>query len=221
MPQEPSLSPLLIRSNRTLLPIENQGYFFTKFKRPFPVNLLKPRSVKSLSYEDAENFDEKLNSCTSLADVFELVKQSVKRFLSRHRAGLMLGLADLGMRRGYFVGAFYPADSNIIVMNRTSLQIASKSTDKRTFNAYCFHLLLHEYLHSLGYIYEDDVKTLTQEVCLQALGKAHPATIMAERGIATYFPKVRYFNTDDFEEVMDSSGLSVELVNVKTPNYIS
>ena len=132
-----------------------------------------------------------------MADVFELVKQSVRRFLSRHRAGLMLGLADLGMREGYFVGAFHPVGSNIIVMNRAPLKIASRSTDKRIFNAYCFHLLLHEYLHSLGYVDENDVKELTEEVCMLALGKAHPATEMAERGIDTYFPKVTYF-TDEF-----------------------
>jgi len=109
----------------------------------------------------------------------------------------MLGLADLGMRGGYFVGAFHPVGSNIIVMNKTPLKMASSSTKKRVYNAYCFHLLLHEYLHSLGYLNEDDVKELTQEVCMLALGKAHPATVMAERGIATYFPKVTYF-TEEF-----------------------
>jgi hypothetical protein len=132
-----------------------------------------------------------------LADVFELVKKSVKRFLSRHRAGLMLGLADLGMRRGYFLGAFHLVGSNIIVMNRTPLEVASKNTNKTTYNAYCFHLLLHEYLHSLGYIDEGEVKELAQEVCMLALGKTHPATVMAERGVATYFPKVTYF-TEEF-----------------------
>ena len=143
-----------------------------------------------------------------MADVFELVKHSVKRFLSRHRAGLMLGLADLGMRRGYFVGAFHLVGSNIIVMNKAPLKMASRSTEKRVYNAYCFHLLLHEYLHSLGYFDEDDVKELTQEVCMLALGKAHPATVMAERGIATYFPKVTYF-TGEFPLPME---LQIEIV---------
>jgi hypothetical protein len=140
--------------------------------------------------------------------VFELVKQSVKRSLSRHRAGLMLGLADLGMMSGYFVGAFHLLGSNIIIMNKTPLNVASSSTDKRTYNAYCFHLLLHEYLHSLGYVDEGEVKELTQEVCMLALGKAHPATVMAERGIATYFPKVTYFT----EEFPLPESFQVELV---------
>ena len=146
-----------------------------------------------MGYEVAENFEKKLDECTDLADVFELVKRVVRRFLSRHRAGLMLGLADLGMRRGYFIGAFHPVGSNIIVMNRAPLKFALQSADKTTFNSYCFHLLLHEYLHSLGYFDENDVKELTHEVCMLALGKAHPATVMAERGIATFFPKVTYF----------------------------
>jgi len=149
--------------------------------------------LRTLNYETADNFDVKLEGCETLADVFELVKLSVKKFLNRHRSGLMLGLADLGMKRGYFVGAFHLLGSNIIVMNRVPLETALQNTDRRVFNAYCFHLLLHEYLHSLGYIEEEEVRELTQEVCRLALGNTHPATEMAQRGIDFYFPKVTYF----------------------------
>lgn len=143
-----------------------------------------------------EDFKQKLDECTSLADVFELVKDSVEKFLNAHRAGLMLGLANLGMRKGYFVGAFHPVGSNIIVMNRAPLDIAMRTTDKMVLNAYCFHLLLHEYLHALGYVDEEEVRDLTCNVCSLALGKDHPATVMSERGIAFYFPKVTYFSRD-------------------------
>jgi len=158
--------------------------------------LIVPRSVSRLDYEASEDFNEKLDGCNTLAEVFELVKQSVKRFLNRHRAGLMLGLANLGVRRGYFVGAFHPVGSNIIVMNRAPLETALRTVEKRIFNAYCFHLLLHEYLHSLGYVKEDEVRELTHEVCRLALGGRHPATVMAERGIAFYFPRVVYFTPE-------------------------
>lgn len=136
----------------------------------------------------------KLDACNSLAEIYELVKQSVKSVLNKHRAGLMLGLANLGMRRGSFVGAFYPMGSNIIVMNRTPFEVAFRTIDKNVFNAYCFHLLLHEYLHALGYADEEQVARLVYEVCNVALGKDSPATIMAEKGIAFYFPKVTYFS---------------------------
>ena len=143
-----------------------------------------------------EFFRSKLDECDNLADIFELVKEAVKRFLGQHRAGLMLGLANLGMRRGFFVGAFYPVGSNIIVMNRAPFDVALRTTDKKVFNGYCFHLLLHEYLHALGYLSEEDVRGLVHRVCDVALGKDNPATVMAERGIAFYFPKVTYFSQD-------------------------
>jgi len=136
----------------------------------------------------------KLDTCNTLAEIFELVKQSVKLVLNKHRAGLMLGLANLGMRRGSFVGAFYPLGSNIIVMNRTPFEEALRTCDKSVFNAYCFHLLLHEYLHALGYVDEEQVRDMVYEICNLALGKDNPATVMAERGIAFYFPKVTYFS---------------------------
>jgi hypothetical protein len=136
----------------------------------------------------------KLDKCNTLAEIYELVKQSVKSVLNQHRAGLMLGLANLGMRRGSFVGALYPVGSNIIVMNKAPFDVALRSTEKTVFNAYCFHLLLHEYLHALGYMGEEQVRDLVYEVCNVALGKDNPATIMAERGIAFYFPKVTYLS---------------------------
>jgi len=105
----------------------------------------------------------------------------------------MLGLADLGMRRGYFVGAFHLIGSNIIVMNRVPLETALRTAENKVYNAYCFHLLLHEYLHSLGYMDEEEVRELTEEICRSALGDTHPATVMAERGIDFYFPRVTYF----------------------------
>ena len=139
-------------------------------------------------------FGAKLEAYDSLADIFELVKDSVKKFLGEHRAGLMLGLANLGMRRGSFVGAFHPIGSNIIVMNKAPFDVALRTTDKKVFNAYCFHLLLHEYLHALGYVSEEEVRDLVHRICNLALGKDNPATVMAERGLAFYFPKVTYFS---------------------------
>lgn len=161
-----------------------------------------------MDYKAVENFDEKLADCNTLAEIFELVKQSVKRFLNRHRSGLMLGLADLGMKQGYFVGAFHLVGSNIIVMNRVPLETALQIVDKKIFNAYCFHLLLHEYLHSFGCVDEEEVRDLTQEVCRLALGDGHPATVMSEEGIAVYFPKVTYFS----QQSSLPSDIQIELV---------
>jgi hypothetical protein len=153
-------------------------------------------------------FSAELDACENMADIFELVKQSVRKFLGQHRAGLMLGMANLGMRRGAFVGAFHPIGSNIIVMNKAPFDVALRTTDRKTLNGYCFHLLLHEYLHSLGYVSEEEVRDLVHRVCSSALGKDSPATVMAERGIAFYFPKVTYFS----QNVPIPRDLRIELV---------
>ncbi len=150
----------------------------------------------------------RLDACGNLADIFELVKKATKSFLGQHRAGLMLGMANLGMRRGSFVGAFHPIGSNIIVMNKAPFDVALGTADKKVLNAYCFHLLLHEYLHALGYVSEEEVRDLVHRVCSLALGKDNPATVMAERGIAFYFPKVTYFS----QNVPIPRDLQIELV---------
>lgn len=152
--------------------------------------------------------NSRLEQSENLVDIFELVKESVKRFLDQHRAGLMLGIANLGMRRGSFVGAFHPLGSNIIVMNKAPFDVALRTTDKKVFNAYCFHLLLHEYLHALGYVDEEHVRDLVHRVCGLALGKDSPATVMAERGLGFYFPRVTYFSRD----VRVPRGIQIELV---------
>ena len=150
-----------------------------------------------MKLQSIENNIRELEHLTNLADIFELVKRVVRLYLNRHRAGLMLGLANLGMKRGFFIGAFYPVGSNIIVVNKAPLKIASKSTEKKVYNAYCFMLLLHEYLHSLGYLDERQVQDLTEEVCQLAFGNGYPATVMARRGIAAYFPKVAHLPFDN------------------------
>jgi len=150
----------------------------------------------------------RLDACGNLADIFELVKEATKSFLGQHRAGLMLGMANLGMRRGSFVGAFHPIGSNIIVMNKAPFDVALRTTDKKVLNGYCFHLLLHEYLHALGYVSEEEVRDLVHRVCSLALGKDNPATVMAERGIAFYFPKVTYFS----QSIPIPRDLQIELV---------
>ena len=153
-------------------------------------------------------FSSRLEQSESLAGIFELVKESVKRFLNQHRAGLMLGMANLGMRRGSFVGAFHPLGSNIIVMNKAPFDVALRATDRKVFNAYCFHLLLHEYLHALGYVDEGQVRGLVHRVCGLALGKDSPATVMAEKGLGFFFPRVTYFS----EAVRIPRGIRIELV---------
>jgi hypothetical protein len=53
--------------------------------------------------------------------IFEEVKDLVRQKEQRSRAGLMLGLQELGSNLNGFIGAYFPVSSNIIVINKTPL----------------------------------------------------------------------------------------------------
>lgn len=60
-----------------------------------------------------KTFTEKLEEAKNVGDIFEIVKEGVRRTLNWSRAGLSLGLAELGISAGGAIGAFYPVGSNI------------------------------------------------------------------------------------------------------------
>jgi hypothetical protein len=125
------------------------------------------------------SFNERLAEAESLADIFELVKHAVRKAHKTGRAGLTLGLAELGGSEAGFVGAFYPFGSNIIVMNKTPLRRIMTSRPQ-LYKPYSFLILLHEYLHSLGYVDEGFVRETAYKISLKLFGEEHLVTQIAE-----------------------------------------
>jgi hypothetical protein len=117
-----------------------------------------------------------LENAKKYGDIFTLVKKTVKMSLGQHRVGLMLYLGNLPMR----VGAFHPMGTNDIVLNRRLLEAAAKTEPK--WKAYVFSILLHEYLHSLGYADERQVRGLTYRISLENFGQGHPVVEAAVTG---------------------------------------
>jgi hypothetical protein len=136
---------------------------------------------------------ERLDLCEDFSDVFELVKKSAERALGRRRAGLMLYLATLPKQ----VGAFHALGTNGIVMNRS--------------------ILLHEYLHALGYVQERDVRKLVYDISLETYGPNHPATQIASKGPSVVFPDLVLnelpSQTQDIEMIPDLEGSSKRYIS--------
>jgi len=148
------------------------------------------------------NYIEELDRCENFGDVFELVKRSVKESLGQWRAGLMLYLADLPIH----IGAFHGVGSNAIVMNRKLLDLTVRSSrSRREINSYVFYILLHEYLHSIGYIDEDKVRRLVHAVSERTFGEEHPTTQMAITGLGTILSRMR-------QPAQEPSGSDMEIV---------
>ena len=136
------------------------------------------------------NYSNQLKKAEDLSEIFEIVKSVVREFMGRGRSGLMLGLADLGGQPGSFVGAFYPVGSNIIVMNKTPMR-AVEATKPHLYKAYCFHILLHEYLHTIGILDERNNRIITAVISEKAFGENHPVAMIA-KDFNRVFPEVMY-----------------------------
>jgi len=126
-----------------------------------------------------------LSSAEGFDSIFEMVKVATEQKLGMHRAGLTLVLGDIPNN----VGAYHQMGSNAIVMNRNILRIVEKLSRTRSKrNAYVFMILLHEYLHSLGYTSDRQVRNLGKEISDGYLGRKHMAAEMAVRPLDQFFP---------------------------------
>ncbi len=123
-------------------------------------------------------------------ETFELVKDAVRRNEGRSRAGLMLGLQELGASQNGFIGAYYQVTSNIIIVNKTPIRRIIE-TNPKLLEPYSFHILLHEYIHSLGYLDEEVTKKKTYEITRKYFGEKHLATAISA-DINKFLPNLIY-----------------------------
>jgi len=135
-------------------------------------------------------YASRLENAKNMVEIFELVKRAVRETTGMERSGLMLGLSNLGGGLAGFVGAFYPVATNIIVMNTLPLTRV-RETAPHLYKPYVFHILLHEYLHTLGIIDEGDTRAKALEISERLFGAGHPATDIA-RDLSKYIPNLVY-----------------------------
>lgn len=115
-----------------------------------------------------ERFPGRLENTTKYGEIWEVVKDTVKFTLHKHRRGMMLFLDDLPIQ----LGAYHPLGTNNIVLNRTLVQIVEDAIkSKRVVNALIYNLLLYEYLHALGKFRELKVRRMVYEIAKNASAK--------------------------------------------------
>ena len=129
----------------------------------------------------------------NLINTFEEVKKIVKLEEGISRSGLMLGLQELGSDSNGFIGAYYPVSSNIIIMNKTPLRRIIE-TNPDLLPAYNFHILLHEYIHSLGFLNESITRKKTYDISLKHFGEKHTITQLSTN-IRKFLPNLIYPTT--------------------------
>ena len=125
-----------------------------------------------------EGFRKRLENATKYGEIWQIVKDTVKFTVHKHRRGMMLFLDDLPIQ----LGAYHPLGTNNIVLNRTLVQIVEAAIkSKRVVNALIYNLLLHEYLHALGQFRELKVRRMVYEIAKKCFGENHLTTLIAKK----------------------------------------
>lgn len=134
------------------------------------------------------DYAKQVDQARNLADLFEVVKRAVSAVLGRTRAGLMLALADLGNHPQGFLGAFYPVATNVIVMNKVPL-LRIQETNPELYKPYAFYVLLHEYLHSVGFVDEMVCRDRARAIAEALFGQEHLVSRIS-RDFSQFFPNL-------------------------------
>ncbi len=140
-----------------------------------------------------KNYIKLLDEAKNIQDLFRVVKDMGREYFGDDHAGLMLGISDLGSYGKNFIGAFYSLNSNMIIVNDRPIK-ALNGTE--LLKPYLFHILLHEYIHSLGHLDEAETRQLAYIVSEKFFGKEHLATKMAE-DIGRFVPELEYSEPED------------------------
>lgn len=136
-------------------------------------------SAVSRRKKKIEDHNFRLENAKSYGEVWEVVKETTKFSLGQYRVGMMLFLDDLPLN----IGAYHPLGTNNIVLNRALVQIVESATGSRKLiNAFVYVLLLHEYLHALGYVAEKEVRQLVYEISKKSFGEDNLVSELARKG---------------------------------------
>ena len=98
------------------------------------------------------------------------------------------------------IGAYHILGSNIIVANKSILNVIQQRKSMEEYNSYLFMVLVHEYLHSFGIVDEFQVRRMTYDLCSSLLGKEHPASIMAKEDPSVLFPELALLRETRFDK---------------------
>ena len=164
------------------------------------------------------DYEKKLKNAKTIADIFEIVKLMTREYLGVEQAGLLIGVTDLGSHAQGFVGAFYSLYANTIIINKRPLARILQ-TNPPLYNYYLFHVMLHEYIHSIGSFDEGQARQLVYEISSHYFGNNHLITQLATN-IQSFMPNLTY-PASGFQPPADINIEFITGIDRKNTNYIN
>lgn len=149
---------------------------FSEFQ---PIRLIRDEeSNAKKDLAEVKRYCSMIDDAEGFTGVWEIVKDTVKTCIGKHRLGMLLFLDDLPLH----LGAYHQLGTNNIVLNRSLVNIVESITkSKKLVNAFVYSILTHEYLHALGHVSEVEVRSLVYEISKQCFGEDHIVTVLAEK----------------------------------------
>ena len=163
-------------------------------------------------------FKKELEKAKNFADIFEIAKGMVRDYLGEEQYGLMVGVSDLGAFDRGFIGAFYSLNSNMIIINKRPLARILQ-TNPALYKYYIFHVMLHEYIHSIGSYDEAQTRQLVHEISGHYFGDNHIVTQLASN-IEKFMSNLTY-PASGFQPPQDINIEFVKGIDRKNTNYIN
>ncbi len=167
-------------------------------------------SLEKARLEQRQALAHGIETAKDYGELFEIVKRIVEMQTGKHRAGLSLILQDMPTA----VGAYYPVGTNTIVVNSALVNAMRELVPEHTeVNFFVFMVLMHEYLHSLGFLDELAVRRKCQSICSKAFGQDHPTVRLATSNWLQTHPELqlagqRFSRKFEVVEKFDSSSTS-------------
>ncbi|MCX8191183.1 MAG: hypothetical protein N3F06_00055 [Nitrososphaerales archaeon] len=161
-----------------------------------------------------EDLRLKLENSKSFDEVFDIVKSVVDRSMNMHRAGLSLVLGELPN----YIGAYHVMGSNFIVLNHTLLDaVKALARSRLELNSFIFSILLHEYLHSLGFVNEAQVRSIVAKLCEEHFGPEHLVTKFSRNDLFKLYPELKHLGLgrwgSEFKIVKEFDRSSMPYIN--------
>ena len=160
------------------------------------------------------NFEELIEK---IPEIFVKVKKDVKKVIRRKRAGIQIGLIEIGMNQAGFIGGMHFPPGSDIILNKTPIKVLIEHQPDTIVWAYIYHILLNMYLSALGALDEDKRREITINITEEVFAEEnHPAVIFAKEGIDAFFPNLELI---DAPSNIRHDGFSIEYIYDDTESY--
>ena len=159
-------------------------------------------------------YETNITKAKTIADIFDIVKTIVRELIGVDQAGLLVGVSDLGSSNQGFIGAFYSLDANMIIINKSPLR-RIRDTKPQLYNYYLFHIMLHEYLHSIGSFDEIQTRQMVYEISRNCFGDEHIITKLATN-MSAFIPNL--LHPTELPQIQESN---IEFIMGSNTNYIN